>query len=78
MIPSPNVLHRVAVGLFLGLALEQPVIVKLHIETEYEVVESTVSNRPSDFGRGGLSCQCSVDSLESRIDKSSGLGRKKR
>jgi hypothetical protein len=59
------------------LVLEDPIVGKFQMETEDEVVEPAITNCPSDFGRGGLACQCTVDSLDARQDKNSGFGWKK-
>ena len=41
---------------------------------KHEIVDPAAVKCPKDFGRGGLSCHCSVYSREARSDKKAGLG----
>ncbi len=70
MIQLQGELRTVQVAHLLVLAVDA--LTSSHLSSsecnKEEVMQSAVSNRPSDFG---------CDTLESRIDKSSGLGRKK-
>ena len=56
--------------------LEGPVICKFYSVTEEEVMQSPASNCPSCFGSVVVSDHCLLDSLDARLDKSSGAGRK--
>ena len=40
--------------------------------TKDEVMDSAASNCPSNFGRVVVAIHCSLNSLDSRLDKSSG------
>ena len=67
---------KLKVSPFLGLIFQQPVVGQSQTITEQEIVQSTVSIRPSSFGSGGLACHCFVDSLDTRSDKKLAVGRK--
>ena len=67
---------QLIIGAFLTLGLKLPVICKLYSVTKDEVMDSPASNCPSSFGSVVVAIHCSLNSLDARLDKSSGLGRK--
>ena len=69
---------QLLVASFLGLVLELPVVGKFHNETKDEVMDSAVSNCPSCFGSVVVAGHCAENSLDSRLDSNSCVGRKNR